>query len=81
MRLLLLAIASFFVLNSCTSEYEERMAEAKQLKSKLALIEETNFLAPSDALNQEIETLNERIDFLAKLSGNESLFKAQLLGD
>lgn len=81
MRLLLLAIASFFVLSSCTSEYEERMAEAKQLKSKLALIEETNFLAPSDALNQEIETLNERIDFLAKLSGNESLFKAQLLGD
>lgn len=79
MRLLLFVCTSLLLLGSCTSEYEERMEEAIVLKEKLALIEETHFISPSIELASEIEVINDRIGFLAKLSGNESLFMAQLL--
>lgn len=65
-------------LSSCTSEYEERLEEAKELRERLSLIEESNFVAPNEELTQEIADLEDQIFFLAKVSGNEELFLDEL---
>ncbi|MBL4862162.1 MAG: hypothetical protein JKY09_03980 [Crocinitomicaceae bacterium] len=62
------------LLGSCTSEYEERMVEAKILKAKLSLVKETNFTAPNHRLSIEIKKILDEINFLAKLSGNKEVF-------
>ena len=72
---LLLLIVSF---SSCTSEYEERLEEAKELKARLSMIEESNFVSPNDELMREMEKLESEIGLLAKVSGNEELFLAEL---
>ena len=72
---LLLLIVSF---SSCTSEYEERLEEAKELKARLSMIEESNFVSPNDELMREMEKLESEIGLLAKVSGNEELFLTEL---
>ena len=63
-----------FVLGSCTSEYEERLAEAKLLKERFLLVEESNFVSPNHELVNEMQKLESEIQFLAKVSGNEEMF-------
>lgn len=75
---LLLLIVSIVLLNSCQSEYQERLEEAKLLHERLLLIEETNFVAPNEDLITEMKDLREEIHFLAKVSGNEELFLDQV---
>lgn len=73
--LLLLFTISF---TSCTSEYEERLEEAKLLRQRLLLVEETHFLSPKAELVQEMEQIQTEISFLAKISGNEELFMEEI---
>lgn len=68
-------------LASCKSEYDERMEQALELKEKIVLVERSNNLAPRKSLMTEIEMLNEEIQFLAKISGNEELFLQELFNE
>ena len=68
-------------MNSCTSEYQERLEEAKELKEQMTLIEESNFSAPDQHLVSEIQEIEQQIFFLAKLSGNEDTFLTEIFGE
>lgn len=76
MNIILLSLIVF--LGSCTSEYEERLDEARDLKARLSLIEESNFISPNEDLMTEILEIEAEIFLLAKVSGNEELFLAEL---
>lgn len=75
----LFAVA-FLSLYSCSSEYNERLTQAKVLKERLNRTienkENLGFFA-----EEEISELNELISFHAKLSGNEELFIKELNGN
>lgn len=66
---------------SCKSEYEERLEEAKGLKEKITKVEASSSLLPRERLISEIENLEEEINFLAKVSGNEKLFLSEVYND
>lgn len=70
-----------FGLGSCTSEYQERLEEAKKLKDRIAMIEESNFISPNEKMREEITSIEEEIHFLAKISGNEELFLSEIFGE
>lgn len=76
LSLLLLLLLVLFT--SCKSEYEERLEQAKELKEKILVIEESNFLNPNAELIHEINEMEARIRFLAKVSGNEEVFLSEL---
>ena len=79
MKLILLsALAIICLLSSCTSEYEERLLEARKLKAQLSLIEESNFISPKPELIMEISELEAEIHYLAKVSGDEAQFMSDL---
>ena len=63
---------------SCKSEDEERLEEVKELKEKITMVEASNSLLPKERLINEIENLEDEISFLAKVSGNEKLFLAEV---
>lgn len=65
-------------MNSCTSEYEERLAEAKTIQTRLLDVEKSLFSSPNSNLVEEIQKLESEIHFLAKISGNEETFLAEL---
>jgi hypothetical protein len=66
------------LLGSCTSEYEERLAEAKILKERFLLVEESNFISPNLELMNEMQKIDSEIHFLAKVSGNAEMFLIDL---
>lgn len=70
--LLLLMSAAFYM--SCTSEYDERLEEAKELRQRYLIVEETNMMEPNEELLMELEKIESEIYYLAKVSGNEVLF-------
>ncbi len=70
--LFILLFGGLFV--SCTSEYDERLAEAKKLRQRYLMVEETNMFSPKESLLKELENIEEEIDYLAKVSGNEHTF-------
>jgi hypothetical protein len=76
--LLLLSLVVSALLTSCKSEYEERLSEAKELQERYLIVEETNMLYPQDELVQELDAIEEKIDYLARLSGNEYMFFKEL---
>jgi hypothetical protein len=80
MRLFGTALLLFTCLlaTSCTSEYEERLEEAKVLREKFLIVEESNFLSPSGELSSEMKEIESKIEFLAKVSGNEELFLREI---
>lgn len=77
-RLLLLFLGLFMTVVSCTSEYEERLEQAKELKNRIMIIEASNFITPNDDLSNEIHEMEKRILFLAKVSGNAEAFLSEL---
>ena len=82
MRLLGTALLLFTcLLGSCTSEYEERLEEAKILRERFLLVEESNFLSPNPELKNEMQKIESEINFLAKLSGNEEMFLIDIKKD
>ena len=79
MRLLSVSLLLLFIsFSSCTSEYEERLEEAKIIQSRKILVENSLFNSPSNSLILEIEKLESEISFLAKVSGNKQQFLAEL---
>jgi len=72
---LLLLVISF---SSCTSEYEERLEEAKVLQARMILVEKSLFSSPSENLVLEIKKIESEIHCLAKISGNKDLFLSEL---
>jgi hypothetical protein len=68
-------------LSSCKSEYEERLEEARELKARMTLVEANLSIYEQYNLPNEIESLQEEIEFLAKVSGNEKLFLQEIYND
>lgn len=64
--------------SSCTSEYDERLEEAKILRDRLLLVEESNFISPNRKLINEMHQLETEIHYLAKVSGNEEMFLQEI---
>lgn len=64
--------------SSCTSEYDECLAEAKELRQRYLMVEETNMVSPNEELIKELQKIENEIDYLAKVSGNEQLFFREL---
>ena len=79
MSLLLLLFGLFCA--SCTSEYEERLNEAKVLKNRLETVRKSNMNTPDVNLSEEIAKINDDIHFLAVLSGNRELFLNEIFSD
>ncbi len=75
--LLLIALLGF-TLSSCRSEYEQRLEEAKDLRDRLTLVESQYYIYPSPDLHNEIIALEKEIKNLAKISGDEDLFLAEI---
>jgi len=46
---------AFFM--SCTSEYDERLEEAKELRQRYLIVEETNMMEPNEELLMELEKI------------------------
>lgn len=63
---------------SCTSEYDERLIQARELQQRYLLVEETNMFAPDESLLNELQRLENEINYLAKVSGNEQHFIQEL---
>lgn len=74
---LLLLCLSLLGLSSCSSEYNERLLKAKELKMEIVKTMQNRYLIGVAAAEQ-IAELQEEINFHAKVSGNEELFKDQL---
>lgn len=77
---LLLCLSGFILLNSCESEYEHRLENAKKLVLQELTLRasmngnETN----SGDFNATLEELQQEIAFHAHLSGNEDIFLEEL---
>lgn len=75
--LLPLSFFGLLLISSCKSEYSERLYKAKELKLKLSkAIEEEKRIGVE--FDDEIAQILEEIDFHAKVSGNEELFREEL---
>lgn len=68
-------------LSSCKSEYEERLEEARELKARMSLVEANLSIYEQYGLPNEIAELQQEIEFLAKVSGNEKLFLQEIYND
>ena len=69
------------LLCSCKSEYHERLDQAKELKEKMMPVQASNDIIPRKQLIYQINSINEEIRFLAKISGNEELFLKEVYAD
>ena len=74
--ILLLLISTTLV--SCTSEYEERLAEGRYLIQKLAIVEQNDGIS-NEIILKEIEEINKEIKILSKISDHEELFLREIL--
>jgi len=72
--LLLTFIGCCLTMSSCTSEYEECVQEGKNLKARLAGLEQNNLLFTGEASSVEVKEIYNEINLLARVSGNEQLF-------
>ncbi len=77
--LLLLTIGG--LMTSCTSEYEECLVQGLALRNQLALVEQSYSVVSNEELVNEMESIKNEINFLAKVSGNEELFLKQVFED
>jgi len=79
MAIVLLVVLGGFT--SCTSEYEERLVEGHQLVSRLKVIEVSDNYNANNHRETKIVEIQNEINFLAKVSGNEELFLATVFND
>lgn len=68
-------------LGSCTSEYEERLQEARELQERYLIVEESNMMSPREELADEMRDIQNQIEYLARVSGNEYMFFKELNGN
>lgn len=66
---------------SCTSEYEERLQEARELQERYMVVEESNMVSPREELADEMRDIQNQIEYLARVSGNEYMFFKELNGN
>ena len=78
MKITILLLLILLGTASCTSEYEERLEQGRNLKNRLELVEGTSNYITSSQLLVEINEIRNEINLLAKVSGNEELFLKQL---
>ena len=81
MKLSLVSLLVILSLSSCKSEYEERLEQARALKERMSLVEENISIYEKYDLFNEKELLQDEIQFLAKVSGNEKLFMKEVYKD
>jgi len=74
LRILLLLFFPLFGLQSCQSEYSERMSEAIKLRNEYQKVREDMYQSNNAFLKVELSAIEKEIRFHAKLSGNETLF-------
>jgi hypothetical protein len=75
MKLIILCLSSFFIITSCTSEYNERMEKAVHLKKELNIVLQNVNIGDKALLSQE---LTNQIQLQAQISGNEIQFYKDL---
>lgn len=78
MKTLLTIILLSFLFTSCTSEYEERLEEGKDLLQRIEFINDSQNQLSDDTIKDEMTSINNELSILAKVSGNEELFLDQL---
>ena len=81
MKLSLVSLLVILSLSSCKSEYEERLEQARELKERMSLVEANSSIYDKYNLSNEKELLEDEIQFLAKVSGNEKLFLKEVYQD
>ena len=81
MKLIIVSLLATLSLSSCKSEYEERLEQARELKVRMSLVEENISIYKKYNLFNEKELLEDEIQFLAKVSGNEKLFLKEIYKD
>ena len=81
MKLSLVSLLVILSLSSCKSEYEERLEEARELKERMSLVEANIAIYKKYGISNEKELLEDEIQFLAKVSGNEKLFLEEIYKD
>lgn len=81
MKFSLVSLLVLFSLMSCESEYQQRLEQARKLKVRMSLVEAKISSNKHSDLSNEIELLEEKIQFLAKVSGNEKLFLKEVYND
>lgn len=75
MKNLLLFVGFLGILSSCSSEYNERLNNAKKLKKELEIIIENASIEDKSSLSKELKY---QIELQAKISGNEKQFYSEL---
>ncbi len=80
-KVLLVALLLLLSLPSCKSEYQERLEQARELKERILRVEANIKWNNQLELSNEIELLQEEINFLAKVSGNEEFFLKEVYKD
>ena len=81
MKFYLVSLLLIISLASCESEYEQRLEQARELKERMQLVESNLATNNAKNLSAELESLQEEIQFLAKVSGNEKLFMQEVFND
>lgn len=81
MKFYLVSLLLVISLGSCKSEYEERLEQARELKERMQLVESNLAVNNAKTVSHELKTLQEEIQFLAKVSGNEKLFMQEVFND
>ncbi|MDP5098820.1 MAG: hypothetical protein NWQ27_02400 [Crocinitomicaceae bacterium] len=81
LTLLLILFSSCLSMSSCTSEYEERLKEAKSLKVRLTSLESDTRMYSEEESSIEEEEIYNKIHMLARLSGNEQLFLKEVFSN
>ena len=81
MKFYLVSLLLIISLASCESEYEQRLEQARELKERMQLVESNLAANNAKNLTAELESLQEEIQFLAKVSGNEKLFMQEVFND
>jgi len=65
-------------LQSCQSEYSERMAKAIELKRKHSAVKEMMVDSNNESLKSALNEIENEIRLQAKISGNEDLFMKEV---
>lgn len=77
-RILLVIIAAGFGLQSCQSEYGERMDKALKLKREYEKVQSDMYGSKNPSLKIQLSEIEKEIQFHAVLSGNEPLFLKEI---
>ncbi len=72
--ILLLSLFVAFGLQSCQSEYSERMSKAMRLKAEYQKVRNSMYHSENPVLQFQLSKIEKEIRFQATLSGNERHF-------